>query len=258
MDEKEEVTKLADLLLKIPADQRENLLAQAKIQVAEKEELGQIFDKQTEELKKDCPPLIITHALYLRDKAVEKAFLIWKEKYSDKTLQELVAIGIYPLIIVVPQESLGIGYQVGAMGARGKIADGEVKIPHFTDKNKTDGWVYYRWPHVIYFVEKGEKSEEKELQEIEKEIKERKREFLTVEETLALIRQTDLLSSDAYVLRFFYALGSKMCFDSSEGQYPYIAMSLFERSVRIRSALYSKFVSRDGIDLFPSRDCSGN
>jgi hypothetical protein len=40
MNEKEEVKKLAGLLLEIPADQRENFLAQAKIQVAEKEELG--------------------------------------------------------------------------------------------------------------------------------------------------------------------------------------------------------------------------
>jgi hypothetical protein len=165
------------------------------------------------------------------------------------------------LIIVVPQESLGIGYQVETMKARHKIADSEVVIPRFTDKNKTCGWVYYRWPHMIYFVEKGQQSNERELSEIEKEMKERKREFLTVEEMLALVRQTDLLSSDAYVLRFFYALGSEMCSDSSGGQYPYIAMSLYERALRIRPACYNRYSARCDSGkrvLFPSRDCDGD
>jgi hypothetical protein len=258
MNEKEEVKKLAGLLLKNPADQRENLLAQAKIQVAEKEELGQIFDNQVEELKKDCPQLIIKGALYRRDEAIEKAFRIWKEKYPDKSLQELVALGIYPLIIVVPQESLGIGYQVEVMETRGIIANSEVEIPRFTNENETATWIYYRTPYVIYLVEKGEESDERELPEIEKEIRERKRKFLTVEETLALVRQTDLLSSDECRFRIFYALGSKMLIDSSEGRYPYIAMSLYERRLRFRSTCYSKYRAQGEKVLFPSCDCSGN
>ena len=241
MDENEEVKKLAALLLKNPADKRDELVVKAKIQVSEKEELGQIFDNQIRDLQREqYPQPIIEKLSCQRDEAVEKAYQIWKKEYPGKTIEEVREMNIIPLLLVIPRDYIGIQFQLELMDKRCAVRQSWIA------NNKASEKVSWR-PYAIYFVENGKGRSSKERKDVEKETSERKRRFLTVEEVIASVRHT-------LCLGFYGGAEYILALDSCNQQETQnvIALSLMDDTLK---SDYPYDVYKRYFDFIPSCDC---